>query len=47
MVYLTALAYAGKGDSARAKELAAKAANANVLPLPSYAFVREKAKKMS
>jgi len=47
VVYLTALAYAGKGDSARAKELAAKAANANVLPLASYAFVRAKAKKLS
>ncbi len=47
VVYLTALAYAGKGDGAKAKTLAAKAANANVLPLASYAFVREKAKKMS
>jgi tetratricopeptide (TPR) repeat protein len=47
VVYLTALAYAGKGDSVKAKQLAAKAANANVLPLASYAFVRDKAKKMS
>jgi hypothetical protein len=28
-------------------ERAARAANANVLPLVSYAFVREKAKKLS
>ena len=47
VVYLTALAYAGKGDGAKAKKLAAKAANANVFPLASYVFVREKAKKMS
>jgi tetratricopeptide (TPR) repeat protein len=47
VVYLTALAWAGKGDAAKAKELAAKAANANVLPLVTYAFVRAKAKKWS
>jgi tetratricopeptide (TPR) repeat protein len=41
VIYLTALAYKGKGDAATAKELAAKAANANVLPLATYAFVRE------
>jgi tetratricopeptide (TPR) repeat protein len=47
VVYLTALAWQGKGDAAKAKELAARAAKANVLPLASYAFVREKARKMS
>ena len=47
VVYYTALAYQGKGDTGKARELAAKAANANVLPLATYAFVRGKAKKMS
>jgi superkiller protein 3 len=47
VVYWTALAWQGKGDAAKAKELAARAAKANVLPLVSYAFVREKAWKMS
>lgn len=46
VVYFTALAYKGKGDAAKAKELAARAANANILPLATYAFVREEAKKM-
>ena len=46
VVYYTALAYQGKGDTGKARELAAKAANANVLPLATYAFVRGKAKKM-
>ena len=47
VIYLTAQAYEWKGESAKAKELAAKSANANVLPLVSYAFVRAKAKKMA
>jgi tetratricopeptide (TPR) repeat protein len=47
VVYYTALAYQDKGDTAKAKELAAKAANANVLPLITYSFVRQKAKRMS
>ena len=47
VIYLTALAYKGKGDSAKAKELAGWAANANVLPLASYAFIRDKAKKLA
>lgn len=47
VVFLTALAQAGKGDAAKAKELAASAANANVLPLASYAFIRTKAKKLA
>jgi len=47
VTYLTALAYKGKGDSAKAKELAGWAANANVLPLASYAFIRDKAKKLA
>jgi tetratricopeptide (TPR) repeat protein len=47
VVYLTALAYQGKGDGTKAKELAAKAADANVLPLATYAFVRAKARKLA
>ena len=47
VLYTLALAHQGKGDTAKAKELAAEAANANVLPLASYAFVRAKAKKMT
>jgi tetratricopeptide (TPR) repeat protein len=46
VLYWTALAWQGKGDTARAKEFAARAANANILPLATYAFVREKAKKI-
>ncbi len=46
VLYWTALAQQAKGNSVRARELAAKAANANVLPLASYAFVRLKAKKL-
>ena len=47
VIYWTALAWQGKGDAAKAKELAARAAKANVLPLATYAFVRAKAWKMS
>jgi hypothetical protein len=47
VIYTIALAYQGKGDSAKAKEYAGKTANANVLPLVTYAFIREKAKKMA
>jgi len=47
VVYWTALAWQGKGDGAKAKELATKAAKAYVLPLATYAFVRQKASKMA
>jgi tetratricopeptide (TPR) repeat protein len=47
VLYQTALAYKGKGDAAKAKEWAAQAADANILPQITYAFVRAKAKKMS
>jgi tetratricopeptide (TPR) repeat protein len=47
VVHLAALAYQGKGDAGKAKELAARAAKANVLPLVSYAFVRAKATSMA
>jgi hypothetical protein len=47
VLYASALALKGKGAAAKAKELAAKAANANVLPLVSYAFVRDEARRMS
>jgi tetratricopeptide (TPR) repeat protein len=47
VVYSTALAWKAKGDGAKAKALATQAANANVLPLITYAFVREEARRMS
>jgi tetratricopeptide (TPR) repeat protein len=47
VVYTLALAHQGKGDTAKAKELAAEAANANILPQVTYAFVRAKAKKVT
>lgn len=47
VVYAAALAWKAKGDAAKARTLAAQAANANVLPLVSYAFVREEARRMS
>jgi tetratricopeptide (TPR) repeat protein len=46
VIYWTALAWQGKGDAAKAKALAARAANADILPLASYAFIREKAKQL-
>jgi hypothetical protein len=39
------LAYRGKGDAAKAKELAGKAAGANILPTLNYVFIRTEAKK--
>ena len=47
VLYSTALALKAKGDAAKAKELAAQAAHANILPLISYAFVRDEARRMS
>ncbi len=47
MVYWTALAWQGKGETARAKETAARAANSHVLPLVTYAFVRQEATKLA
>jgi hypothetical protein len=38
------LAYQGKGDTAKAKELAQQAANSYTLPTLNYAFIRTKAK---
>jgi len=46
VLYTTALAYQGKGNAAKAKELAGQAASLNTLPTLDYAFVRAKAKKM-
>lgn len=43
-LYRISLAYKAKGDAAKAKEYAAKAANFNSLPQVNYAFVRTKAK---
>ena len=42
--YRLCLAYAGKGDTAKAAEMCAKAADFNGLPSVNYAFVRTKAK---
>jgi len=42
--YRLSLAYKAKGDAAKAKEYAEKAANFNSLPQLNYAFVRTKAK---
>ena len=47
VLYSTALAFKAKGDASKAKEVAAEAANANILPLVSYAFVRDEARRMS
>jgi tetratricopeptide (TPR) repeat protein len=47
VIYQTALAYQGKGDAAKAKQLAQQAADANILPAFNYAFVRMKAKKLA
>jgi tetratricopeptide (TPR) repeat protein len=46
VIYMTALAYQGKGDTTKAKELAQQAANANTLPTLNYAFIRKKAMTM-
>ena len=46
VLFLTAQAYRGKGDAAKAKDLAGRAAKANVLPLVTYAFVRSRASKL-
>jgi tetratricopeptide (TPR) repeat protein len=46
VLYSTALAYRGKGDQAKAKETAQRAANMNTLPTLPYAFVRSSAKKI-
>lgn len=46
-LYRLSLAYAGKGDSAKAQEFAAKAGSFNPLPQLNYAFVRSKAQKAS
>jgi tetratricopeptide (TPR) repeat protein len=47
VTYQTALAYQGKGDATKAKQLARQAADANILPMFNYAFVRTKAKKLA
>ena len=46
-LYRLSLAYQGKGDNAKAKEFATKAAGFNSLPQLNYAFVRTKAQKMA
>jgi tetratricopeptide (TPR) repeat protein len=47
VTYAIALAYRGKGDARAAQEWAGKAANANILPLASYAFIRAEARKLA
>jgi tetratricopeptide (TPR) repeat protein len=44
VLYLTALAYQGSGQSAKASTLFRQAANANTLPTLQYVFIRTKAK---
>jgi tetratricopeptide (TPR) repeat protein len=46
-LYRLSQAYQGKGDNAKAKEFAAKAAGFNSLPQLNYAFVRTKAQKLA
>jgi tetratricopeptide (TPR) repeat protein len=46
-LYRLALAYEGKGDKAKAKEFAAKAAGFNPLPQLNFAFIRTKAGRMT
>jgi tetratricopeptide (TPR) repeat protein len=46
VIYTMAKAYKGKGDAPKAKELAGRAANANILPLVTYAFIRQDATKL-
>lgn len=47
VLYMTALAWQGKGDGTKAKDFAGRAAHANILPLITYAFVRAKAAKLA
>ena len=47
VIYATALAYRGKGDSGKAKATAERAATMNILPTLDYAFVRAKSKRMA
>jgi tetratricopeptide (TPR) repeat protein len=46
-LYRLCLAYQGKGDAAKTKELCTKAANFNPLPQLNQAFVRTKAAKLA
>ena len=46
ILYTMATAYKGKGDAAKAKEFAKRAADMHILPTIRYALVRAKAMKM-
>lgn len=46
VLYTLSLAYQGKGDAGKARELARQAAAMNTLPTLDYAMIRAKAKKM-
>jgi tetratricopeptide (TPR) repeat protein len=46
-LYRLSQAYQGKGDNAKAKEFATKAASFNSLPQINYAFIRTKAQKLA
>lgn len=45
VLFLTSLAYQGKGDHSKAKVMSREAANMNTLPTLNYGFVRSKARK--
>jgi tetratricopeptide (TPR) repeat protein len=45
-LYRVAIAYQALGDTTKARDYSRRAALFNVLPLPNYAFVRMKARKM-
>jgi tetratricopeptide (TPR) repeat protein len=47
IIYFLSVAYQGKGDSTKAKELCIKAAEFNSLPQLNYAFIRVKAQKVA
>jgi tetratricopeptide (TPR) repeat protein len=47
VLYLTGLAYQGKGDAAKAKENFGWAANMDVLPSLQYVFIRKKARALA
>jgi tetratricopeptide (TPR) repeat protein len=47
VLYTLATAYQGKGDAAKAKELAGRAAKMHILPTIRYALVRSEAAKMT
>jgi hypothetical protein len=47
VLYVTALAYQGKGDQGKAAEMFKRAAELYELPTLSYVFIRAKAKQQA